>query len=414
MKKILVFLFLAGIFLSGCSPYEVLPIPENQKNSMISDTYPLSDQAKQVIEGVYTVSDGSGRFGSDVVLKFNRVGLAIDCSNGNYACLETGQMDSVIFLEGYWRYAFGTDTGPMGAHISKEEGGREIVSGKLPPQIVIRGGFGSKPGQLDKSLVLTYSRPFSEKATSTNLIILANYGGGRNSDDLPVSENSINMLRFTQRFGSMGVEIDIHVSKDGVPFLYHDSDINIRLCQKGPLQGNIDSYTWDQLQTYVRLIHGEKIPSLEDALNFIIDSTGMSFVWLDMKVSNDAASKVIPLQMAALSRAKSIGRNLQVVYGCPSEEVITDFMSYPGYADIPSLCELSLDDVSKINGHVWGVRWTEGLQDAGLQQVHSDGRIAITWTLDEVYWIQKFINETTFDGILTNYPCLVAYYHYIR
>lgn len=413
MKKVFNLIVLAGMLFSGCTPYETLPIPD-LGNSVIPDTYPLSDQSRQLMEGVYTVSDGADLLGDEVVLKFNRVGLAIDCSNGEYCCLGVGQLDSVIFLQGYWRYAFGTDTGPVSARITKAEGGRSIVSGVMPSQLIIRGMRGSKPNMLDNSLVLTYKRPFSEKAKSTKLIILANYGGGRNSDDLPVSENSINMLRFTQRFGSMGVEIDLHVSKDGVPFLYHDPDINIRLCQKGPLLGNIDSYTWDQLQTYVRLIKGEKIPSLEDALNFILDSTDMSFVWLDMKVSNNAAAKVIPIQMQVLNRAKQMGRDLQIVYGCPSDEVINDFMSYPGYQNIPSLCELSIDDVQKIHGEVWGVRWTEGLQAAGLQQIHNEGRIAITWTLDEASWIQKFINETTFDGILTNYPCLVSYYHYIR
>lgn len=413
MRKIFYLFILMGILFSGCSPYETLPIP-SMTNTVISDTYPLSSQTKQLLEGVYTVSDGSSLFGEEIVLKFNKVGVSIDCGNGEYACLEAGSLDSVIFLQGYWRYAFGTDTGPLTAKISKEEGGKALLSGEMPSQLIIRGGYGSKPEMLDKTLVLTYKRPFSDVAKNTNLIILANYGGGRNSDDLPVSENSINMLRFTQRFGSMGVEIDIHVTKDGIPFLYHDDDINIRLCQKGPLQGQIDSYTWEQLQTYVRLIKGEKIPSLEEALNFVLDSTDMTFVWLDMKVSNDAAAKVIPIQMEVLNRAKAMGRDLQIVYGCPSTEVMADFMSYPDYINTPALCELSLDDLNKINGDVWGVRWTEGLQPAGLEQIHANGQIAITWTLDEVYWIQKFINETTFDGILTNYPCLVAYYHYIR
>jgi hypothetical protein len=31
-----------------------------------------------------------------------------------------------------------------------------------------------------------------------------------------------------------------------------------------------------------------------------------------------------------------------------------------------------------------------------------------------VDWIEKFINDGHFDGILTNYPFIVGYYHYIR
>ncbi len=414
MKIRLFQLIILTVALGACVKYPVVPIPTDDQYTIMPDTHPLSDASKGRIEGLYAVSDGSAKFGDQVVLKFNKAGLAIDCSNGDYCCLEAGSLDSVILLQGYWRYAMGTESGLVTMRIKPNEGGSDILAGRIPGKIVIRGAFGDKPGIIDQSMTLQFIRPISEAAKKSKFIILANYGGGRNTDGLPVSENSIEMLNFTQRFGTMGVEIDIHVSADGVPFLYHDDDINIRLCQKGPIQGPIDNYTWEELSAYVRLVHGEQIPSLENALNFILDSTDMKFVWLDLKVSNNAAAKVIPIQMAILARAKQMGRDLQIVYGCPSEEVITDFMSYPGYQDIPSLCELSIDDVHKINAHAWGPRWTEGEQQAGLQEIHNQGRIGITWTLDDMSYIQKYIAEADFDGFLTNYPCLVAYYHYIR
>jgi glycerophosphoryl diester phosphodiesterase len=63
---------------------------------------------------------------------------------------------------------------------------------------------------------------------------------------------------------------------------------------------------------------------------------------------------------------------------------------------------------------VWAPRWTQGTQNELVALMHSQGRIAWTWTLDNVNWIQEFISEGNFDGILTNYPFLVGYYHYIR
>ena len=42
------------------------------------------------------------------------------------------------------------------------------------------------------------------------------------------------------------------------------------------------------------------------------------------------------------------------------------------------------------------------------------GRKIFTWTLDESSYIEEFINQGQFDGILTNYPTIVSYYYYIK
>ena len=63
---------------------------------------------------------------------------------------------------------------------------------------------------------------------------------------------------------------------------------------------------------------------------------------------------------------------------------------------------------------IWAPRWTMGLQTSEVQQMHSEGRLVFTWTLDETSYIEEFINQGEFDGILTNYPTIVSYYHYIK
>ena len=44
----------------------------------------------------------------------------------------------------------------------------------------------------------------------------------------------------------------------------------------------------------------------------------------------------------------------------------------------------------------------------------AEGRKIFAWTLDESSYIEEFINEGLFDGILTNYPTIVSYYYYIK
>ena len=196
--------------------------------------------------------------------------------------------------------------------------------------------------------------------------------------------------------------------------LYHDADLNIRLTQKGPVSGPINDFTYLQLFYLVRLIHGEHIPRLKDALYFVVDSTLLTDVYLDMKEKVPSIKEVIPIQKEILQRAKEKGRDLNIYIGLPSQDAINDFMSQPDYQKIPSLCELSVDDVVRTNSMVWAPRWTEGTQDALVAQIHGQGRLAWTWTLDDVDWIKEFINNGQFDGILTNYPFIAGYYHYIR
>jgi glycerophosphoryl diester phosphodiesterase len=267
--------------------------------------------------------------------------------------------------------------------------------------------------QADQTFTLEYMRPFSDKVKNSNYYILAHRCGGRNSDRLPVSENSIAMVRFTEQLGTTGIEMDPRVTTDGVPFVYHDADINIRLTQKGPLAGDVAAYTWYQLSNFVRLIHGEKIPTVEEVLTFAIDSTNLRFVYLDMK-SADAVAPLIPVQKAAIQRAKDKGRDILIVMGIPTTDVLDAVLAYPDYQNLPTLCELTVDDVRKVNSKVWAPRWTLGTQNDLVQQMHDDGRLAVCWTIDTPSWFQNFIENGHFDGMLTNYPYVEAYYHYIQ
>ena len=109
-----------------------------------------------------------------------------------------------------------------------------------------------------------------------------------------------------------------------------------------------------------------------------------------------------------------MGRELEILIGLPDTFMRNNFLDYPNYETIPSLCELSLDDVRNTNARVWAPRWTLGMQKANIAAMHSEGRRVFTWTLDEKGFIEEYINEGGFDGILTNYPTIVAYYYYAR
>ena len=246
--------------------------------------------------------------------------------------------------------------------------------------------------------------------------IVGHRGGGRTSDRLPVSENSIPMVAFTGNLGSSGIEIDIRMTKDKVPVLYHDEDINIRLTVKGPINGEIKDFTYAQLFTFVRLIRGERIPKLEEALKYVVDSTDLKFVWLDMKEDNrEFVETVVSIQKASLTRAQAIpGRQLEILMGVPTENLSNVIKTFPDFELIPTLSELTTDNARDLGSRAWAPRWTQGTQNDLVDQIHAEGRIALCWTIDVAAFIQQYLQEGHFDGLLSNYPSLVAYYYYMR
>ena len=407
-------LYLTGLFafLFGCTKDTIVPIP-SPASSFINETNPLTKGSKLIMEGVYRVTSGSEKFGDYIILKWNHKGVLLACNNGLHFIMQSGHLDSVIFIQGYWRDGYSDATGLCNMYISKSEGGTTIITGNGAQKIILRGAFGKDNGIPDQTLTLEYLRPFSDKVKNSNYYILSHRCGGRNSDRLPVSENSLAMVRFTEQLGTTGIECDPRISSDGVVFIYHDPDINTRLTQKGPLAGDVSAYTWPQLSTFVRLIHGEKIPSLEELLTFAIDSTELRFVYLDMK-SAEAVPTVIPIQKRALQHAADKGRDIMIVMGIPTTDVLNALKAYPDYQNVPSLCELTVDDARAVNSKVWAPRWTLGTQNDLVQQMHDEGRLAVCWTIDTPSWIQNYIDSGHFDGLLTNFPYVEAYYHYIQ
>ena len=401
------------LLIIGCNKETSVPLPSSGINSFLKETHPLPPSLKPLMEGVYLLTTSTTVFGDTMIVKWNRNGVLLTCKNGKYFVMKAGYLDSLIFIQGYWRDGYSDATGLCNMYISGSAGGNDLLTGKATQNIIMRGAFGKDNESPNQPMTLQYLRPFSNNVKERNFYILGHRAGGRNSDKLPVSENSIAMVKFTESLGTTGIEVDPRISSDGVAFIYHDPDINTRLTQKGLLAGDVSAYTWLQLSSFVKLIHGENIPSLEEVLTFAIDSTELRFVYMDMK-SADAVPVVIPIQQRAIQQAKDKGRDIIILMGIPDADVLNALRVYPDYNNVPSLCELTVDDVRSVNSKVWAPRWTLGIQNDLVQEMHNEGRLAVCWTIDSPNWILNYLDQGNFDGLVTNFPYVVAYHHYIQ
>lgn len=411
------------ILFASCRKNYQVTVPDQQWDLFESaNTKPLTDTVRNNLQGVFSIDKGNNDFGGLTALKwtYNAHGtdttyyLSMFCETDvAYFILEGKRLDSSILLNGYWRKMTGTATGKARFTISAANGARQLLNNTAfgTGGVMIDGVYGFGDDVPAIPIQLNYLRPLYH---ATPLEIVVHRGGGQTADLLPASENSAQIIQWASRFGATGIEVDVRLTKDGVPILYHDDNLSERLIIKNGLVGPIENYTYAQLDALVRLIrNGEHIPTLREALQTVVYNTPLRYVWLDTKFHGDM--KIIrDIQQEYLQKAAAIGRNLEITIGIPDETVLNNFMALPNYQNIPSVCELDPSFVEKANSRIWGPRWTLGIQTDKIAAIHAQGRRAFIWTLDVPENVKRYLYEGNYDGILTDYPSIVAYYHYVR
>lgn len=375
---------------------------------------PIGYEDLKHLEGTYA-SVENNPFGSEFVCLANFKTLTFISNRGGiYFVLKPCfiSFDTSIIMSGYWRSPLTSEKGNVRISITNKVDIKKFIDNTVDSSVTFNVIFNTTDDIVIKDFKLKFSQKFSSNISNSNFKVLAHRGGGRNSDGLPYSENSLEMIKHAEDFGASGIEIDIKLTKDKIPVLYHDDDINIRLTKKNPLMGEIEKYNYVILSDYIQLIRGEHIPTLEEAFDAVIDSTLLEVVWLDIKGNPDIFNIIDKYIDAANKKAIQKNRKLKIYAGLPTDEVVKEFKEYKNYTEFPSLCEISLDLTKELNSKVWAPRWTLGEQDALVQDAHNNGIEVFVWTLDEESFIRQYVRKQQFDGILTNYPSLVAYQFY--
>lgn len=413
----------ASLLLLSCKKGYEAPVPNLDWDLFTSaGAVRLTANTVKKMDGVYTITDGTSVFGNEAALKWSYTITGTDttyhlsffCQKDiTYFICEGRRLDSSILLNGYWRRMVGTETGRARLTITKSSGAVKLLSNTpltAADSIVITGMYGSSDAVPDSPVKFVYTRPLYKAAP---LEIVAHRGGGRSADLLPASENSVEIIKMASRFGATGIEIDVRMTSDGVPILFHDATLNERLIRKNGMIGPIENYSYAQLSALVRLIGGERIPTLRDVLTTMVYNTPLRYVWLDTKFSG-SMQQVRDMQVEFMQRAASIGRTVNITIGIPDRDVLNNFKQLPNYKNIPSVNELTREEVADVNSAIWGPRFTLGLQNDEVDAEHAQGRKAYVWTLDVQENIKEYLYNGHFDGILSNYPSAVAYYYYAK
>jgi len=405
--------FVIGLLLISfaCSLNHITPPPPNSDTNLIN-TVPISNATMKNMEGIYSLSDGSVNLGSQFVCKISKYKVSFFSNeSGIYVVLKYGlnQTDSSIQFSGFWRFSESASQGDISFSIAKNEGASDLLKTGSVANLNLKGIFKNNGTPL--SLSIKYNKPFSQYAKNNEFIVLAHHGV-QTTVGPAYAENSVGSVLHDEEYGCTGIEFDVRLTKDHVPICLHDNGINIRLTQKGPLSGEPIEYPFALLDKYIRLVDGQKIPSVEQVLTAFIDSTSMKYVWLDIKGDNDIFKYMEPVMRAAYARAQAQNRDVVIFTGLPSYDVIDEFHKQPTYATLPMLCELEVQDVITNNCQFWGPRYSRGLMLDEVNQMHDRGVKVISWTLNDKGIIRNYLQNGKFDGFITDYPAYVVYNFY--
>ncbi|HEX8314690.1 MAG TPA: glycerophosphodiester phosphodiesterase [Flavisolibacter sp.] len=412
--------FIAILFISfSCQQIIEAPVPDLTWKSFDSpNAKPLTAMERQALEGIYLLEEAADDFGKEAAFKWTYVAnaqdttyyLSIFCAEDvRYIICQGKRNDSAILLNGYWRNVENTKTGKVHFTIpvtDMEGGDGAAAASEQRLSLGISGVYAFNDNEPGKKVSFRYTRPLNK---DDSYLLIAHRGGGRNNDLLPASENSIEIIPLAAQLGANGIEIDVQLTQDGVPILYHDGRINDRLTDKTTIQGPIEEYSFAELEEEVKLKRGGKIPTLREGLETVLYKTPLQFVWLDCKYKG-SLQKVRALQKEFTEKAAAMGRKLEIVIGIPTEETMNSFMQLPDYKNIPSLCELETEKAVQLNANIWAPSWTSGHQTEDVTAMQAKGKRALVWTVDIPDKIKEFMYEAKFNGIVTNRPTMAAYY----
>ncbi len=365
--------------------------------SIDAPTTLLSDTSRWLMNGVYEVVQGSSELGNPVVGTWigNRFRLSSQ-HDVVYSISAGGSSGDSLKLRGYMRVVRSGSGSRVRFNVSSSDGAREVIARVPPAALRILG-------ETETGAKLELRR--MRRITPASFAVLAHRGGGRNSDRLGISENSIEMIRYAGTLGATGVEVDVKRTRDGQLILFHDDTFSPRTVQGAYLLGKVETYDLAQIQSLGKLINGEKIPTLNDALMSVIDDTELSMVWLDVKDPASVA-QVVELQKAMKVYAAGKGRDsVSILLGIPSQEVLDAYL--PFREDSDALVELEAQTALDLpRCKVWAPVWTRNISDAEVDEMHARGKRVFTWTVDLRESILMYLNKV--DGILSNYPTMVA------
>jgi glycerophosphoryl diester phosphodiesterase len=227
-------------------------------------------------------------------------------------------------------------------------------------------------------------------------------------------ENTLAAFELALRQGADGIELDVHLSADGVPVVIHDARLErttsgsgwVRAYRASALR-RLDAGSWFNRRFPSRARYryaGAKIPLLREVLAWAGERKCWAFV--EIKEGGEAYPGIEAKVLAEIERAGARALTTVISFDLPTLRRLRQ---------IDSRASLGLDFTRPL----LAIRRAKSVQAATLlphwafasrrllRRAHREGMRVIAWNLNQPRWMRRRIADGV-DGIITNFPARLA------
>lgn len=402
----------AGVLAaSGCDVRAGVVQPSFGAESLLVGAAALPQASLTALGARYKVGKGGDLFGPDAVTRASPGHLSIfGPTQAIYAILDAGCRDGgdTLVLEGVWRYAETTDAGLVRLTVGPASAARALCAGeplRAATPLTLTGQTGVGADLPDAPVSFTHQAALvdhvgkfmaiSHHGTSTNL----DYGS---------SENTVEGMILTEAMGADAVEIDVRLTKDGVPILFHDPLLSAPLVQGRFCRGAIADLTFAEIKAACLSVRGEPIYSLAEGLAGAIDRTTLRGAWIDVK-EPEGVAPTLAVMAAMDAYAVAADRDFFHVIGLADEDIAAAYVAAAPASDTKCLVEYDRTVAADMGCIAWGPRFTEGPQAFQVNAAQTAGLAVYFWTVDGVPFITDYLRAAKPNGMITDTPGLAFY-----
>lgn len=232
-------------------------------------------------------------------------------------------------------------------------------------------------------------------------------------------ENTLAAFAEAVRLGVDAIELDVHLSADGVPVVIHDETVDRTTDGRGAVASlpyatlkRLDAGSW-----FAPRFRGERIPSLDDTLDWAFGRTGLN---IEMKAKTADGGRrarglapvgLADLQALAGAVARSLKRvrfrGLLLLSSFDPRALILAREALPR-ARLGLLASRSARDLERLHRRVglFALHAHSRLASSRLiRKVHARGLAVLVWPVNGIASMRRFLARGA-DGLMTDDPGL--------
>ena len=219
-------------------------------------------------------------------------------------------------------------------------------------------------------------------------------------------ENTLEAFRLAMEQGADGIELDVHLTKDGEVVVIHDETID----RTGNGQGNVRDYTLEELKKFsfhnrMEKYKGVQIPTLKEVLDLVKNS--------QMKVNIELKTGIYwyeGIEEKTMEIVKSRKMEDRIIYSSFNHYSIQKILEQDIHAETAYLFSdvtLNMEKYAKETG-------VKGLHPAVyhlkmadfLETYLKSGLKVRVWTVNNKEDMKMFMDAGV-DAVITNYPDII-------